>query len=92
MIAPIIVLMVGLVVTLLGMVITFRFDPPDPKPPSLEDHAKWQMRFLLALNRGKILKPFLSGTEWSLVGYTLLKLGTLIQLSGTVWQVIKLAS
>lgn len=92
MIWSIIVVTVGLVLTLAGMVITFRFDPPDPKPMPFEEHAKRQMKFLLALNRGKILKPFLTTTEWSLVGFSLLKLGTVLQLTGTVWQVIRLAS
>jgi uncharacterized membrane protein len=88
---PIIVVTVGLVLTLAGMIISFRFDPPDPKPLPLEEHAKWQMKFLLAFNRGKILKPFLTTTEWTLVGFSLLKLGTVLQLIGTVWQVTRLA-
>lgn len=85
-----IVVIVGLVLTLTGMVITFRFDPPDPKPPDIKEHWKWQMKFLLALNQGKILKPFLTTTEWSLVGFSLLKLGPALQLIGTVWQVLRL--
>ncbi len=91
MLWPIIILVVGLVVTLAGMVITFKFDPPDPRPPDFNKHWKWQMKFLLALNRGKILRPFLTATEWSLVGFTLLKLGTVIQIIGAVWQLVRLA-
>jgi len=91
MIWPIVVVAVGLVLTLIGMVITFRADPPDPRPAPFDKHWKWQMKFLLALNRGKIISPFLTITEWSRVGFALLKLGTFLQLFGTAWQVIRLA-
>ncbi len=89
---PIIIVVAGLVLTLIGMVITFRFDPPDPEPMPFEEHAKRQLKFLLALNRGKILKPFLTATEWSLVGYSLLKIGTFLQLSGTALQLFRLTA
>lgn len=91
MIWPVIFVVVGLVLTLIGMVITFRADPPHPEPPSIEEHAKWQMKFLLALNRGKILRPFLAKSEWSRAGIYLLWSGTSLQLIGAVWQMVRMA-
>lgn len=91
MIWPVILMAAGLMLPLAGMIITFRAGPPDPKPPNIERHWMEQMKFPLALNRGKILKPFLTKTEWSRVGFSLLKLGTVLQLTGTVWQVGRLA-
>jgi hypothetical protein len=91
MIWPIIVVAVGLVLTLIGMFVTFRTNPPNPEPLDMVKHAKKQMKFLMAFNLGKIKQPFLTKTEWSRAGFSFLKLGTFLQLFGTAWQVVRLA-
>jgi len=90
MIWPIIFVVVGLGVSLIGMVVTFRADPPHPQLPSMEEHWKEQMKFLKALKLGKIKKPLITRRGWSLVGVSMLWGGTGLQLIGAGCELIRL--
>ena len=88
---PIIFVVVGLALTLAGMIITFRADPPHPKLPSIEEQAERQNAFIKALNEGNVKTPRITKTEWSLLGIRMLWGGTTLQLIGAVWQMVRLA-
>lgn len=91
MLWPVIFVVFGLGISLIGMIITFRSDPPHPQLPSMEEHWKQQTKFLMALKLGKIRKPLITRRGWSLVGVSMLWGGTGLQLIGAVWQMIRLA-
>ena len=90
MFLPVLIVAAGLVITLIGMIIAFWATPPVVTLPTIAAQAEKQSEFLEALNRGEIKKPIKTKTEWSRLGVRLLVLGTIAQLAGTIWQLVRL--
>jgi hypothetical protein len=89
------VVSLGLLLTLIGMVISFWTNPPVVKTLNIKKHDEEVDAFIKDLNEGKIKprpinesEPSITKTEWSKWGVGLLLTGTFLQLVGTVWQVV----
>jgi hypothetical protein len=85
----------GLLLTLIGMVISFWTNPPVVRTLNIKKHDEEAYAFAKDFSEGKIKplpiiesEPSITKTEWSKWGVGLLLTGTFLQLVGTVWQVV----
>jgi hypothetical protein len=91
MIWPVIIVVVGLALTLAGLVKNIYFDPPVVAFDAVA-HAEFVDRVALMRSQGDKTTPILRlRIEWSKGGLRLLVVGTVFQFIGTAWQVVRLA-